>query len=166
MSRAASPAGSAPAAVSDLPDARGTIGRHQQLDAVLARVAGPADERLGAGDRERRGAHPRGQLVLGELGDDRARLGPLDGEHRVVVDRVDHLDVELGRVLGEPITVALVVGGVGDSQIAVVGDPVGEQVVEDPAVGATEDRVLGPTHPQLLQIVGEQALKKRAGVRP
>ena len=94
--------------------------------------------------RQRRRAHPRRQLAVGELGDDRARLGPLHGEHRVVVDRVGDLGVEARPACSrEPGEVALVVGGVGDRQVAVVGEPVGEQVVEDPAVVAAEDRVLG-----------------------
>src|SRR2546421_10518524 len=38
---------------------------------------------------------------------------------------------------------SLVVGGVGDRQELAVGEPVGEQVVEDAAVFAAQDRVLG-----------------------
>ena len=133
----------------------------QDLDPVLARVAGPADERLGPGDGERRGPHPGRQLVVGEPGDDRAGIRSLDGEHRVVAEPVAELGVEVARVLAEPLQVALVVGGVGDRQVAVVGEPVGEQVVEHPAVVAAENRVLGAADGDLGDVVGEQPLEQR-----
>ena len=94
-----------------------------------------------------------------------ARLGPLDGEHRVVVDRVPNLDVEVGGVGREPLVVGLVVGGVRHRQIAVIGEAVGEQVVEDAAVLTAEDRVLGAAHLQPRDVVREQALEQRFGLR-
>ena len=61
---------------------------------------------------------------------------------------------------GEPGEVPLVVGGVCDGQVAVVGEPVGEQVVEDPAVIAAEHRVLRAADLELRDVVGEQPLEQ------
>ena len=86
---------------------------------------------------------PGGQLPLRHRADDPPRLRPLDGEHRVVGDPVLDVGVEAVGVLAEPVEVALVVGRVGDGQVVVVAEPVGEEVVEDAAVLAAEARVLG-----------------------
>ena len=138
MSRAPSPAGVAPAPSSASQSAGAASGVEQELDAVLARVAGAADERLGAGDAR---ASPCASAAAARRRPARRRSRApraLHGEHRVVVDRVGDLGVEAAGVLREPGEVALVVGGVGDRQVAVVGEPVGEQVVEDAAVLAAE----------------------------
>ena len=141
------------------------VGRRQQLHPVLARVAGSADEALGARDLQDGGVHARGQLARGEGRHHAPRVGPLDREHRVAVDRVADLGVELAGVLGEPREVALVVGGVGDRQVAVVVQPVGEQVVQDATVLAAEHRVLGRARLQSRDVVGEEPLEQVSGVR-
>ena len=56
--------------------------------------------------------------------------------------------------------------GVGDRQVVPLPEPIGEEVVEDPAVLAAQDRVLGPADRELLQIVGEQELQKRLSLWP
>ena len=56
------------------------------------------------------------------------------------------------------------IGGVGDEQVAVAAEPVGEEVVEDPAVLGAEARVLGAAQPDRGDVVGEDALQK--GERP
>ena len=73
----------------------------------------------------------------------------------------------------EPGEVALVVGGVGDRQVAVVGEPVGEQVVEHAAVLAAEDRVLGAADLELARrrwragaAAVERARARRSRSRP
>ena len=130
MSRAASPAGTTPAASSASQSAGGGAGRDQHLDPVLAGVAGPADERhsrrvLGfacgrAGSkRQFGGVKARRQLAFDDPGDDLARPRALDGEHRVVGEPVGDLDLEAVGVLAQPGEVALVVGGVGHGQVAV-----------------------------------------------
>ena len=64
-------------------------------------------------------------------GDDRARVRALHGEHRVAVGDVADGDVEAAAPAPEPGEVGLVVGGVGDEQVAVAAEPVGEEVVDD-----------------------------------
>ena len=88
MSRAPRPAGDAPRSITASQTLAASLGANEQLDAVLARVAGAADEHVGrAGDGQRRGAEALRQLAVGELRDDAAGLGTLDGEHREVVRR-------------------------------------------------------------------------------
>ena len=57
------------------------------------------------------------------------------------------------------------VGRVGDGQVALVAEPVGEEVVEDATVLAAEHRVLRAADLELRDVVGEQPLKQveRAG---
>ena len=61
-----------------VPDRGRVLGGDQQLDAVLARVAGAADEHAGrAGDRAGGGPEALGQLAVGQvLRRSRARRGP------------------------------------------------------------------------------------------
>ena len=101
----------APASVSASQTVRRVLRRDEQLDAVLAGVAGAGDEDVGgAGDGERGGPEALRQLAIGELRDDLARVRPLDREHRVVVQAVvERHVVELARVLLEPREVLLVV---------------------------------------------------------
>ena len=151
-----------------VPDRRRALRRHEQLDPVLARVAGAGDEDVvDAGDGRRDGAEPLRELAVGELRDQVARLRPLDGEHRVVVERVVDRDVvELARVLLEPREVLLVVARVGDGEEVVGPEAVGEEVVQDAAVGLGEDAVLRAVLGDLADVVGEDALQERLRVRP
>ena len=83
----------------------------------------------------------------------------LDGEHRVVVDPVGHLDLaEILRMLLEPGEVALVVGRVRDGQIAVGLEPVGEQIIEHATVFLTQHAVLRSADRDLSDVVREQPL--------
>ena len=95
---------------------------------------------------------------------DRAGIGALEREHRVVREGV--LDLHLRRgVLLEPGEVLLVIRRVGHRQVAVLGQAVGEEVVEDPAVLAAEHRVLGAAHGDLRDVVGEDPLEEGLGAR-
>ena len=58
------------------------------------------------------------------------------------------------------------VGGVGDDQVAVAAEPVGEEVVEDAAVLVAEARVLGAADLDLGDVVGEHPLQERERARP
>ncbi len=69
-------------------------------------------------------------------------------------------------MLAKPPEVALVVGRVGDRQVAILGEAVGEQVVEDAAVLPAEHRVLGAADLELRDVVGEQSLKQVEGAGP
>ncbi len=150
-----------------VPDLRGAGGGDEQLDAVLARVARAAHEDvLDAGDRQAGGAEALGQLTVGEVRDDAARLRPLDREHRVVVQTVVERHVEGLRLLGEPGQVLVVVGRVRDRQIVVLAELVGEEVVQDASVFLGQDAVLRPVVGDLADVVGEDALQELQRLRP
>ncbi len=76
------------------PDRRRDLGVDQQLDPVLAGVAGAADERRPVADPRRRDPHPRRQRDAEGAGEDRPGVRALHGEHRVAVGDVAHGDVE------------------------------------------------------------------------
>ena len=78
-----------------------------------------------------------------QLLDDLAGVRPLDREHRVVVQAVVERHLEGLRLLAEPREVLLVVGGVGDGEVPVVTELVGEEVVEDAAAGIEAARRAG-----------------------
>ena len=166
VSRAPSPAGFTPLLEQRVPDGAGIAGRDQELHPVLARVAGAADEHVGAGHAEPRRTHPLGELAHGEPLHRRAGVWTLNGQHRVVGERVLQVRVEIAGVVAEPGQIALVVRGVGDGEVALVVEPVGEQVVQHAAVLAAEDRVLGAADGELRHVVGQQPLEEGLGVRP
>ena len=143
MSRAARPHGHDAAAQQLLPDGGRVVGREQQLDAVLARVAGAADERLAAEHDAPRGLHAR--RAAGCRRSARralARAGPGRRASRTRRRRPRPRTSIVAGVLAHPGEVGLVVGGVRDRQEAVAGEAVGEEVVEQPAVLVAEHRVL------------------------
>ena len=81
-----------------VPDRAGVAGRDEQLDAVLAGVAGAADERgAPATCGSTRGEALGQRAPSASAGDDLARARALHGEHRVVVEAVGDLDVEAAR---------------------------------------------------------------------
>ena len=90
-----------------------------------------------------RPASARGSSTPESLGDDAARLRALHGEHRVAVG--DVADATSNRAGARPShsRSVLVVGGVGDRQVAIVAEPVGEEVVDDAAVLVGQSRSTG-----------------------
>ena len=149
-----------------VPDLDGADRVDQQLHAVLAGVARAAHEHvLDPGHGEAGGAEPLGQLTLGEVRDDPARLGPLDREHRVVVQGVLEADVEGLRLLAEPRQVLFVVGRVRDRQVVVLTELVGEEVVQDAPVLLAQHAVLRAAVGDLGDVVGEDALQEVLGLR-
>ncbi len=151
------------------PDRRRDLGVDQQLDPVLAGVAGAAGERRPAADADDGDPHPRRQLDAERRGDDRARVRALDGEHRVAVGDVADGDVVAAAPAPEPGEVRVVVGRVGDEQVAVAAEPVGEEVVEDAAALVAQARVLGAAELDRGDVVGERQLQEaraRPGPRP
>jgi hypothetical protein len=149
-----------------VPQRRRVAGVAQHLDAVLARVAGAADERRAPGQRAPRGGEARGQRRIGHRLDDLAGPRALDGEHRVLLVSVRHLGVgELAGVRLEPGEVLVVVGGVGDRHEAVGRDAIGEEVVQHAAVVAAQDGVLSSADGDLRDVVGQQALQQVLGLQ-
>ena len=94
-----------------------------------------------------------------------ARLRALDGEHRVVVQAIVERDVEALGVALEPREILLVVGRVGDGQVAVVAEPVGEEVVQDAPVLLAQHAVLRSVLGDLRHVVGEDPLQEGLGAR-
>ena len=113
------------------------------------------------------GGHARGKRVVGDRLHQLAGQRALDGQHRVVLEAVDDVDVEGCGVGAQPGEVLGVPRGVGDGQEAVGLEPIGEQVVEDPTVLAAQQAVLGPAHRHALHVVGEHPLQegRRLGSR-
>ena len=152
-----------------VPEGGGGSGRKQDLHPVLARIARAADQehsrhvlRFASG---RAGCQPvrvhaRWELSVHQLAHDPARVRALDRQHRVVVETIDQFGVERVRVPAKPLEVGLVVGGVGDGQVAIVGQAIGEQVVQHASVLATEDRVLGTADGELRHVVRQQLLEE------
>jgi len=146
------------------PDRRRHLGVEQQLDPVLAGVAGAAGERRPAADLDVRDVEARRQLDPERAADDAAGMRALDGEHRVAIGDVADERVELATLAAEPGEVGLVVGGVGDNEVTVAAEPVGEEVVDHATVLVAEDRVLGAADLDLGDVVREHPLQE--GERP
>ncbi len=72
------------------PDRRRHLGVEQQLDPVLAGVAGAANQGRPGADPRRGDPHPRRQLDAERAADDGAGMRPLHREHRVAVGDVAH----------------------------------------------------------------------------
>ena len=88
---------------------------------------------------------------------------PVDVEHHAVTV---HLGTLVVGKAPQPGQVGLVVGGVGDDQVAVAAEPVGQEVVEDAAVLIAEAGVLRPTDLDLGDVVGEHQLQKAQRSEP
>ena len=143
VSRAPSPQGMAPRRSSSS-QARARRRGREQLDAVLAGVAGAADQRLGPASRRSRARHPRGQRGGGDRLHDLAGVRALHGEHRVAVDPVLDRDVGSSSAWRRTRRGRLVVGGVGDRQVAIRVEAIGEEVVEHAPVLAAEHAYWAP----------------------
>ena len=96
----------------------------------------------------------------------RAGVRALDREHRVAVGDVADGDVELAAPAPEPGEVGFVVRRVGDDQVAVAAEPVGEEVVEDAALLVAQARVLGAADGDRGDVVGEDPLEEGERARP
>lgn len=129
-----------------LPQPDGVLRLHEQLEAVLAGVAGARDQRRDAGDRSgQTGVVLQAvQIGVGERREDARGLGALHGEQRVGVPVVAHLGVEPGRPLGQRVQDDLGVGGVGDDHVLGLFEPIDDQVVQDAAVLAADHGVARP----------------------
>ena len=97
-----------------------------------------------------------------ERGQGLVRLGPLHGEHRVVVVLVGD-GQPLGRSVGEQPDDLGGVGRVGNEKGLVVGQPVPDQVIDHAAFGVAQQRVLGLPHGDLAGVVGDGRVEKVDG---
>ena len=152
-----------------LPDRHGVARGDEQLEAVLAGVAGPRDQRVDPGDRagQDRVVLQVGERGVGEPGQDLLRLRSLDGDQRVRVGPVvdGRLVEPLGPLdqLGEH---GPSVRGVGHDQISLGRQPVDDQVVQHAAVGVADHRVARPADRERRQVPDERVVERGAGLRP
>ena len=151
-----------------VPQLAGAGGLDEDLEAILAGVAGPGDEGRDSGDGPLGDpvvADP-GEVEVGQRGEDLHRPGTLDGDERggqraVVEDRPERLDP-----LGEQVADERGVARVGDDEEALLGEPVDDQVVEDPAVRGADHRILGPADGQPGRLRDDGSGERLAGVGP
>ncbi len=170
MSRAPSPTGPPSAARTASRRASHSalgLGRvDEDLEPVLAGVAGPRDQPRDPGDGPLGGGvvAQRRQVDVGQRPEDLGRARTLDGQQAgrqrpVVEDRLEALE-SLGEGVGDDRRVA----GVGDDQEAVLAEAVDDQVVDDPAVGRADHRVVGATDGQARRVGDERRRECRAGL--
>ena len=167
MSRAPRPTGSTPASSSASHDVGRVLGVEQQLDAVLARVARAADQQRHAGDAcgcssgsgagRRPSASP--STIARACGPWTASMAKSSARSVTSTSKPSACATEVGEVL-------VVVGGVGDGQEVALGEPVGEEVVDDAAVLEAGQRVLGAALGDPAHVVGQQVLEELGRLRP
>ncbi|GMA77216.1 hypothetical protein GCM10025880_36330 [Methylorubrum aminovorans] len=108
----------------------GLLGRHGDLEPVLAGIAGAADETGHAEDLDRAHVHePHRRGVGGEAGEHVRRLRPLERDQRIRQQR--RIDA-LGQVRPDPREIGRLVGSV-DHDVQPIGQARDHQVVEDAA---------------------------------
>ncbi|KPN30135.1 hypothetical protein SY89_00858 [Halolamina pelagica] len=165
-------------AVERRPDRLGVVGVTEDLDAVLAGVARPGDQTVGAGDGRLGGGEPRevGEVVallsqgradgLDGVGGEADRVGPLHREHRPVRGLVGDLGVEPVRVaVVDPAPLGLlVVARVGDKEVPTLGEAVRHRVVVDDPVLVGDAGVLGVARLHRGDVVGRESLHQGLGV--
>ena len=152
-----------------VPQLRGELRRHKNLEAVFAGVAGARHRGPYAGHfpvREPVVLHA-GEIDGRERLHDAQGLGPLHGDERVAGARIDDRDLaHCRRVRGDPGVVLLDVRGIDDQQVVAIGEAVDEHVVDEGALGCGERRVLRLSVFQLRGVVGDDVLHRRQGVGP
>jgi hypothetical protein len=118
----------------------------EDLEAILARVTGSRHQRRHAGYvavRDRVVAQ-RCAVDVGEWSQDLRGAGPLNGHQRYgqrpILDRA----VEYCCSFSQRVPNTSDVRGIGNHHVPLVGKPIDDQVVHDPAVGEADHRVMGP----------------------
>ena len=160
MSRAPSPAGTMPALDDRRPEVGGGVGRHGDLDAALARVAGAGDDARHAvpvtratGTARRR--PPRGTPSPAA----RAAVGSLHGEHGPLVRRLARR-----RSPSRTRSVFDAFGITSNTSPSRRRVPPHDDVVEHRAVGVVEQvGVLRPAGGDLAEVVGQRPLQRGRG---
>ena len=150
-----------------VPELDRPAGLDEDLEAVLARIAGSRDEGRDPGHLALRdGVVAQGRQVdPGQRGEDRDGPRPLDGqqagrERAVVEDRP-----EAGQALGERIRDDGRIAGVGDDQEPLLGQAIDDEVVDDAAVGRHDHRVVGAPDRECRWVRHQGRGQGRTGVR-
>ncbi len=150
-----------------LPQPLRVLGRHEELEAVLAGVARTGDERRDPGDRARqaRVVLQPVQVGVGDRLQDVRGGGALDGEQRVRVPVVTHLGVEAGDALGEGVQDGLGVARVGDDHVLGLAQAVDDQVVQDAAVLGDDHGVAGAARSDRGDVAHQGVVQEGGGLR-
>ena len=168
MSRAPSPQGLTPADSSARQSSAALRGRHDDLEAVLAGVAGPRDEAFADGGSRERLERLGGSLRSGKgLPHLRARVRALHRDHREIVALADAKPGCAFRgEAGEPREVLLRGRGVHHDAKPRFAEEVHDEVVEHVAGGVEQarvERLAGLL--QLVDVVGQGPAQEIAGRR-
>ena len=140
----------------------------EQLEAVLAGVAGARDERrlaarVALGDGV---VLERGQVDVRQRPEQLRRTRALDGDERRPQRSIVERRVVAGQPLAQLVDDDLAVRRVGHDHEAVRGDAVDDQVVDDPAVGRADHAVVRATLGQPRRIADERSGEARAAPGP
>ncbi len=174
MSRAPRPAGTSPSGFPASSRAFhswvANCGRHEELEAVLARVAGARERGTDARHFPMREpvVPDGGEIDRRQALHNRRGLRPLHGDQGITIGGVhDRHLAGLRRVLRDPGVVLLDVRGVDDEQIVLLGEAVDQHVVDECAFGRGECRVLRLAVLQLRCVVRRDVLDggQRIGTR-
>ena len=120
----------------------------------------PGDRALG-----RRVVAQAGQVDVGQRGEDLDRPRALDGEQAGRQRSIVEDGLEALEALGQRVRHDGRVARVGDDQEAGLAEAVDDEVVDDPAVGRADHRVLGAPDGQARRIGDEGGRQRLAGVR-
>ena len=150
------------AAVEDrVPQRSRLVGHARELDALLARVAGPVHHHFDAGHLAHRPSERLGTLEAEALESARA----LHREQRVLVGDVTYVGTAQLALL-EPLEHRACVRRIRDDQVPVPVEPVEDDVVDDPSALVRDERVLRVTGLEPVDVVGERRLQQVTRSRP
>ena len=150
------------------PHSHGVARGQVELEAVLTGVPGARDHRLRPGHvaRPEPVVADRRDVAVGEPAHERFGLGSLHRDQRGVRrDVAPRGAAELARLLGDPGPVLVDVGGVDGEHEPFGPEPVEREVVDDAAVGNTEQRVLDLSDLERADVVGGQDLQRGQRLR-
>ena len=154
-----------------LPQFHGISVRHEQLETVLAGVAGACQQHVHPGDGNRH------RSVVFDL-THRVLIGSTSGQQNLLSTRtlhsnqggflrlIDELHIKIAQALTHGGEIFINIGGIGHHQELLVTQTVGDEVVNNTALIVHQDRVLGAARLQDRHVGNQRVVKERCGVRP
>ena len=138
----------------------------EDLETVLAGVTGPGDERRYARDATLadRVVAQRAEIHIREWLDDVDGSRTLDGAQGHRQRAIVQNGPEPREALDEGVAHDMSIRGIGDDEEPLLGEPVDDEVVDDPAVLGADHRVVGPANGEGRWIADERRGKARAGL--
>ena len=130
--------------VARLPDVFGPLSRDKQLEAILSGIAGARQQGRYSGHLPlgRPIAANGRKIVRCQPRQNRPGLRTLESDQCVLVTPVSHFG-SAPIVLHHPLVVGRAIGGIHTHQIALLGQTIDNNVINDAALGKTHDRILG-----------------------